>query len=686
MSLKYQRTVSFIFILVVTMVTWLLLFSSSSTQAATADASVQQSEQAESVNQEQPIIRPELILDVSIDPEPIVGEIVTLRIKVTSALDEPDVLLMVQMSDEIDLIAGDLTWNGTISSATPLVHEMSIAVREAGNWVITINSGASSFAVDSERLHLISTANSGEVIPSAEYRVVQSLDTWPGDPSEIIPYEIPKPPLRTENIDELAPQAAGQVTIQGNITFGFEYEDCRFASWNCPGQSVGVIQDTMPLRNAQIRLYDRATVGSDTYLATVTTGSTISNSGFYAFTVDNIDPDGDGTGIDPLVLIFPMGPEFAEKVTIYDAVGTMYFEAASAPDNDLGDGTIYTFDYHIPHAPSQTDMGQVMYVFDQMANEAYGFLEDELGWGNSEVVKVNYPQGCIFGAVDNSCYIGEIEGIAIYDPDGARPDVIIHEYGHFVLSRYLGDIPVVQACAPVFNHSFTEPTIAPSCAWSEGWADFFQMAVQNDPDYVGRDMEIPDSAILPLPGDDPASWEAAVVATLWDIFDGTGTESSGFVDNIADGFNGSSDNGIWNLTTQMANNPNDIVQFWDLWIANRNSEVDVGCELLDQHQLLYELIIDIIPANSGEVVITDPPSEFDCPTLNKFLDTRFVELQAVPATNFAFSQWSGDATSIDPILYIPMEIDRSVTAEFVSIASPTPSSTPSGTPTMTPTP
>jgi hypothetical protein len=87
----------------------LVLVSSTSTQAAVPDLLAQQPEQAVVANQDQPIIRPELTLIASIAPVPVVGEIVVLRIEVTSALDEPDISLILRMSDEIDLIEGDLT-------------------------------------------------------------------------------------------------------------------------------------------------------------------------------------------------------------------------------------------------------------------------------------------------------------------------------------------------------------------------------------------------------------------------------------------------------------------------------------------------------------------------------------------------------------------------------------------------
>jgi hypothetical protein len=152
----------------------------------------------------------------------------------------------------------------------------------------------------------------------------------------------------------------------------------------------------------------------------------------------------------------------------------------------------------------------------------------------------------LFGESDFSDkLLGAVDGIAIFDFNGGRADIITHEYGHFVLSRYLGDATVINACAPIYNHNFTEPTIRPACAWSEGWADFLQMAVQNDPDYVGRDFETPNSTYLPAPGEDPGSWEVVVAATLWDIFDPVGTEGGGFVDNLNDGLNGSADNGIY---------------------------------------------------------------------------------------------------------------------------------------------
>ena len=77
MNLKIKVATPVIFVFVMMIASFLILLSSTATQAAVPDEPMKQLEQSESSEQAQPIVRPELILNASIAPEPIVDEIVT---------------------------------------------------------------------------------------------------------------------------------------------------------------------------------------------------------------------------------------------------------------------------------------------------------------------------------------------------------------------------------------------------------------------------------------------------------------------------------------------------------------------------------------------------------------------------------------------------------------------------------
>ena len=60
-------------------------------------------------------------------------------------------------------------------------------------------------------------------------------------------------------------------------------------------------------------------------------------------------------------------------------------------------------------------------------------------------------------------------------------DVLLHEYGHFVMYKIYGDdMPPSPNCS---NHYWGGHSSL-GCAWTEGWANFLQAAIQNDPNYV----------------------------------------------------------------------------------------------------------------------------------------------------------------------------------------------------------
>ncbi|VAW31382.1 hypothetical protein MNBD_CHLOROFLEXI01-4064 [hydrothermal vent metagenome] len=97
-----------------------------------------------------------------IEPEPIVGEIVTLRIEVVSEKFSGDGEISIQMNDEINFVAGGpgwqktlvthetstgaqtleiFVWRGHIEANEPQIQEVSICVTQPGEWVIFLSAG-----------------------------------------------------------------------------------------------------------------------------------------------------------------------------------------------------------------------------------------------------------------------------------------------------------------------------------------------------------------------------------------------------------------------------------------------------------------------------------------------------------------------------------------------------------------
>lgn len=81
------------------------------------------------------------INDVSIAPDPLVGQVVTLSVEAVSEIDAPDASINVVLSDGVNLVSGNLTWHGSLLADQPQTHELSICIPQPGLWEIITSIG-----------------------------------------------------------------------------------------------------------------------------------------------------------------------------------------------------------------------------------------------------------------------------------------------------------------------------------------------------------------------------------------------------------------------------------------------------------------------------------------------------------------------------------------------------------------
>ena len=112
---------------------------------------------------------------------------------------------------------------------------------------------------------------------------------------------------------------------------------------------------------------------------------------------------------------------------------------------------------------------------------------------------------------------------------------------------------------PALEEHYINETSDASTAWIEGWADFFPLAVQNDPDLRGWNLEVPTWCTPNW--DDGNTVEGRVAGALWDIFDSTNDSSPHFYDSFSDGFTN-----IWDIISTQTDNT--FREFWDAWNAS----------------------------------------------------------------------------------------------------------------------
>lgn len=119
------------------------------------------------------------ITHVSVSPEPIVGQIVTLEVQIMSTRDEADVTFTLDMLEEfgnrLHLVSGETEWQGSLTANQPQAFTFSVCVWEEGSWPIEIS--AVSLLSDgniwhaNEKFNLESSVNSGRLIRGKDFRI-----------------------------------------------------------------------------------------------------------------------------------------------------------------------------------------------------------------------------------------------------------------------------------------------------------------------------------------------------------------------------------------------------------------------------------------------------------------------------------------------------------------------------------
>jgi hypothetical protein len=402
-----------------------------------------------------------------------------------------------------------------------------------------------------------------------------------------------------------------------------------------------------PIPYARVQIWDSDIQGDD-LLAT----TWADRSGYYSATFPNSDESG---GVDLYVRVYSTD-DYSANVRTGGLLNELYFSETPTTD-DVPDGSFEVGAYVI----TDSDNRMAWYIYDQIAEEAWVYLSSEVGWDNDYNLQVRWNPTSTDGTYYNGAYIALVAG------DRWDEDVILHEFGHFVMDMIYAIYPATPNCDPHYwgQHSSL------GCAWSEGWATFLQGAIQNSPAYVDtEDQTISFSMEPPDPTADHPEDEGAVSASLWDVFDDSGS-SEGF-DALANGIDGISSNGLWSIV--YATNPNDINEFRDHWYISSNGfNPDVASIFV--HHLIdanLENSLSVVKQGTGNGTVTSVPEGINCGSTctASFAYNTEVILAAVAEAGSSFAGWSGEGCSGTSTCPVTMDTAKSVTATF-TLAAPT---------------
>jgi hypothetical protein len=158
---------------------------------------------------------------------------------------------------------------------------------------------------------------------------------------------------------------------------------------------------------------------------------------------------------------------------------------------------------------------------------------------------------------------------------GADPlsnTVVGHEYGHNIMFTVYGDrMPVTHCPRPHYINLASHI----NCAWTEGWANFLPLVVNNDPVYrwsSGNSINLENPTWNSIGWDNGDDVEGRVAGALWDIFDSRNEGDDLYTTrNIV---------AIWD--TLYHQNDDNFAEFWAAWKArgHMNGSTDPLMSLL----------------------------------------------------------------------------------------------------------
>jgi hypothetical protein len=456
-----------------------------------------------------------------ISEPPVLDTIVELTFSLETIEDAPNTSIKIFLPEGIQLMDGNTMWNGDIKGGEAVEHSISIKVIEDGEWRIrawVANDKLSGF--DRAFFCYIYPASDAAVkTPSIQMQEAPCQKTTKGEDTR----------ANNNLYREISVTSPGVATVYGYL----EYED-----------DFG---NMLPVRYATAELW------SDIGLWPMEVSYTNSD-GKFEFAVDVSG----ATNVYVKVLCE------TDAVKSTTALGSLYY--ARIPDSGsvtISEGTNYLGRWHLSN---QYENWQAYdYVIDE-----YQWVDNKADWTRPPVT-IKWPSGhctlpdgtpwpCSDG---NTIYLPQKNDMQPHSP-WQRPTVL-HEYAHCIMYHIYGYFP--DGCGPSPHYINSE-----SCegfALMEGWAEFMQCAVDNNPnslvdftcgkwtDIEDNNWEIGTDCVADNSG---AIVEGAVASIWWDIFD-----SNDALDPDYDEISLDFDEIFYIIRNHK---PDGINQFWDYWFQH----------------------------------------------------------------------------------------------------------------------
>ncbi len=433
---------------------------------------------------------------------------VSFSICPTRALPET-VIRLTMPADLVGLIEGERVWNGAVEKGERVEFEFSMAAKGEVNANVKVDVEACPEGVTFSSSYYFHVTTREEEVSQASPREIVA----PGRQvsSSASAEELTPQPLR----EELVPLSSGSITVRG--TMWYVNEDGGYS----------------PMRQVKVYLMDEDWDWDEEVAWQWT-----NYAGEYSFTVDNDDPN----GRDPYVKVYSNGGAANCKT---DDDDWYVVELPKCGDN-VPDGFYYDYGVLVPGS-----YNEAWQAIDACLSER-DWIHWHVGWQRPSKVTVRWPFEDWPHCAGDELHMPS-KAAASWDHT-----TVYHEYAHAVMWTVYGN-----SWPPGWeggDHSVSMEDVLPD-AWTEGWAEFLQCAVDNDPNNLqggGMNIETNDWYNSQDAGDmDGAHVEGEVASILWDIYDSK--DWLGDKDYLDMGFD--------EIFIVLCARPGDMYGFWSEWIA-----------------------------------------------------------------------------------------------------------------------
>ncbi len=420
----------------------------------------------------------------------------------------------------------------------------------------------------------------------------------------------------------------GEVTVQGSLYY-YDRDD-----------------QYTPAHSMKVRLYDDddppGLDGNDDLLAI----TVVRADGTFQFS-PRLNWDDDDTGnqvLDLYVTWETDDPVSGQRVTNFEDLAYKFY---SSTRTDVADETI-DFNSYIPNEADQEPAVWILHDMLRGWRHIHDISGENPGAASARWEK---DDNSLFPC-NSSCFVPgfSVNGIFIAEQSRDSADIVVHELGHNYMYNASGawwwsDIDDMLAC---LDHGIKEQENH-LCAWTEGWASFFALAVNGDECFDWNNTSCGSgSTDLETPTWGTSGWddgdqvEGRVAGALYDLFDSVDDT----LDRANFGFAPS-----WTIVGDSVLETS-FDQFWAEWMA-RPYDDHLAIQAIFQNTILYNFSpVMVLPDHTAlEGLVHNNAIDLGAHTTDPESDDWELEWDIT-----TISDWHCDQVSINAMDYVDVNI------------------------------